>query len=119
MADRKHEGPQQDEGHGPPGSEWLELEISKVLEGIAERHVRRMAEELIKDAMKARLKERIGAQLEEIGRRAADQLADDMIANLEIEAKIQARTAVRRGRPEQPPGEQTPLGWDPRKMNDD
>jgi hypothetical protein len=119
MDDRKHDGPR-DHEHGPAGTEWLELEISQVLQGIAERHVRQMAEELIKDAMKARLKERIGAQLEAIGRRAADELADDMVANLEIEAKIRARTEARRGaRGEQPPGEEAGEGWDPRKMSDE
>lgn len=117
MDDRKHDGPQ-DHEHGPAGTEWLELEISQVLQGIAERHVRQMAEELIKDAMKARLKERIGAQLEAIGRRAADALVEDMAANLEIEAKIRAHNEARRARAEQPPGEQSGEGWDPRKMSD-
>ena len=48
------------------------------------------AEELIKDAIKARLRERLGPRLEAIGRRAADALADGVEASLDIEARIAA-----------------------------
>jgi len=81
---------------GPPGTDWLDLEMSKVLQGAAERLARGAAEEILKDAIKARLLERLGPRLEAIGRLVADQLADDVEANLDIEARIAARREARR-----------------------
>jgi hypothetical protein len=82
-------------GPGAEGTEFLDLEISRVLHGRAQSMARGAAEEIIRDAIKARLKERIGAQLEALGRIVGDELADDIEANLEIEARIAARRELR------------------------
>jgi len=119
---------------GPPDSAWLDMEISRVIHGRADDLARVAADELIKDAIKERLRERLGPTLEAIGRLAADTLADDVEANLEIEAKLATRREARRalgrrvdeifgrgGGPAQgpggdaPPGEVTGEGWDPRR----
>jgi len=81
---------------GPTGTEFLDLEISKVLLGRAQSMARSVTEEIIRDAIKARMKERLGARLEAIGRLAADELILDIEANLEIEARIAARNQARR-----------------------
>ncbi len=81
---------------GPPESEWLQLEMSKVLQGSAEGMARAAAEEIIRDAIKARLRERLGPRLEAVGRLVADQLADDVEQNLDIEGRIGARSEARR-----------------------
>ncbi len=78
------------------GQRWLALELSKVIQGDAERLAHVAAEEILEDAIKARLRERLGPQLEAIGRLVADQLADDVEANLDIEARIAARREARR-----------------------
>lgn len=81
---------------GAPDTEFLDLEISKVLFGRAQSMARSVAEEIIRDAIKARMKERFGARLEAIGRLAADELVLDIEANLDIEARIAARREARR-----------------------
>jgi hypothetical protein len=81
---------------GPPGTEFLDLELSKVLYGRAQSMSRSVAEEIIRDAIRARIKERLGPRLEAIGRLAADELIGDIEANLEIEATIAARREARR-----------------------
>jgi hypothetical protein len=142
--DRPRDGRDGREGRGgqggPPETSWLDLEISKVLYGRADTLAKVAAEELIKDAIKARLRERIGPRLDAIGKLAADMLADDVEANLEIEARIGARRDARRaldqrirevfwpwpreggtpaaegGSAPEPPAEVTGEGWDPRKI---
>src|ERR1019366_9807600 len=89
-----------DEHRGPPGTQFLDLEISKVIEARAWDLVRGAADELLKEAIVERLRERMGPRIREIGRAAADLAADDIEGNLEIEARIAARRvahgAVRR-----------------------
>jgi len=84
--DRRREG----EG-GPQGTEFLELELSRMLLSRASEVAQEAAIELMREALKERLRERIGGELAAIGRLAADELADDVAANLEIEARIVAR----------------------------
>lgn len=88
-------GPQRG-GGGAPGTEFLDLELSKVLMGRAQAMSRGVAEEIIRDAIKARIKERLGPQLAAIGHLAADELIGDIEANLEIEARIAARREAKR-----------------------
>ena len=88
-------GPDRGRG-GAQGTEFLDLEISKVLFGRAQSMARSVAEEIIRDAIKARLKERLGARLSAIGHLAADELMVDIEANLDIEARIAARNQARR-----------------------
>jgi len=83
---------------GPEDSTFLDLEISKVLAAEADALSRDAAREILRDAIKARLVERIGPRLTRLGRLAADELADDIEANLEIEARIAARRDARKNR---------------------
>ncbi len=110
------------ERRGPPETEWLDLEMSKVIEGLAERLARKGGEEILLYYIKLRLMERIGPRLQAVATLAADRLADDIEANLEIEARIAARREARRAfdgrfaealqRREAPPA---PEGSDPEK----
>jgi hypothetical protein len=81
---------------GPEGTEFLDLEISKVIEGRAATLVRSAADELLKEALKARLRERMGARFDAIARTAVDEFLDDVEANLAIESIINARREARR-----------------------
>ena len=92
-------GGRRNEG-GPPGSEFLDLEISQVLYGEAAGVARDAFRELLKEAVKARLKERFGSKIDALAKIAADELADDVETNLSIEALINTRKQARRGREE-------------------
>jgi hypothetical protein len=90
-------------GHGPhhhhgglEGTEFLDLEISKVIYGEAESLARDAARSILRSAIEARLRERLGAKLEALGRLAADDLADDVEANLAVEATIASRREGRK-----------------------
>ncbi|MFO0565767.1 MAG: hypothetical protein U0263_08895 [Polyangiaceae bacterium] len=76
--------------HGPSGSEFLELELSRMLYSRASEVAKEVAVEILRDAVRERLRERIGDKLRAIGRLAADELAEDVAVNLEIEARIAA-----------------------------
>ncbi len=107
------QGEKRDEGHGPgerhgegrahggpEGTHFLDLEVSKVLYGEAEALTREAARELLKDAIKERLRARLGPRLEAIARIAADELADDIEANLAVETIVAERRHARAGREE-------------------
>lgn len=110
MDDRHRHGPsdsRRDEGRderrrdaGPPGTDFLDLEISQVLYGEAAGVARDAFRELLKDAVKARLQERFGAKIDALAKLAADELVADVETNLSIEALINARKQSRRGREE-------------------
>ena len=53
---------------GPPGTDFLDLEISQVLYGEAAGVARDAFRELVKDAIKARLKERLGSRIEALAK---------------------------------------------------
>ena len=128
MDDRNREG-HGDHGEerrdGPPETQWLALEMSKVIASNADELARRAGEELLKEAIKARLKERLGARIEAVATLVADALVDDLEANLEIEGRIAARRDARRGLDgriaealglrQAPPAEGTAEGGDPRQ----
>lgn len=92
-------GERRQEG-GPPGTDFLDLEISQVLYSEASGVTRDAFRELLKDAVKARLKERLGAKIEALAKIAADELVEDVETNLSIEALINSRKQARRGREE-------------------
>ena len=98
MDDRGGDRPKDGGGErrGPPDTAWLDLEMSKVLEGVAENLVRRAGEEILLYYIKQRLMERIGPRLQALGTSVADRLADDIEANLDIEARIAARREARK-----------------------
>jgi len=95
--DRRDEHRGQD---GPPGTDFLDLEISQVLYGEAAAVARDAFRELLREAVKARLKERFGSKIDALAKIAADELADDVETNLAVEALIAARKQARRGREE-------------------
>ena len=101
--DHDRGGPGHDRGggerRGPPESSFLHLEISRVMYAEAEQLAQEAGRELMKEAIKARLRERIGDRLEALARLAADELADDLLANLDIEARIDERRRTRQGLP--------------------
>lgn len=90
--DHDHPGHGGDQG-GPPGTDFLDLELSQVLLGEANRMAQSVALDLMREALRERLRERLGDRLAAVGRIAADVLADDVEANLEIEARIVERKA--------------------------
>ncbi len=85
---------------GPAGTDFLDLEISQVLYGEAAGVTRDAFRELLKDAVKARLKERFGVKIEALANLAADEFIADVETNLSIEGLINARKEARRGREE-------------------
>jgi hypothetical protein len=89
----RHQG---HEDRGPEGTEFLDLEMSRVLFGEAEGLAREAARDLLRDALKERLRERLGPRLQAIAHVAADALADDVEANLGIEDLIRAHGERRR-----------------------
>lgn len=56
---------------------------------------RSVAEDILRGAIRKRLEERLGPELERIGRVAADLLADDFEANLRIERAIEDHKSTR------------------------
>jgi hypothetical protein len=99
MSEPKHDRDPRSSGGpdepGPPDTQFLDLEISSVLFDEADQLCREAARELLRDAIRSRLDERLGDHLREIGRLAADALADDIETNLEIESLIIDRRAAR------------------------
>ena len=82
MDDRRREGPPESRSDdrrderggtgGPQGTDFLDLEISQVLYGEAAGVAREAFRELLKDAVKVRLKERFGSKIEALAKIAAD-----------------------------------------------
>lgn len=94
---RDNRGPGEQGPPGPPDTQFLDLEISKIMLSEAEGMVRDAARDLLRDAIRARIKERMGESIEAIGRLAADTFVDDILANLEIERQIDERRRQRSG----------------------
>ncbi len=92
-----HDGPNDGgrEGRGPGGPEFLDLELTQMLFAEGERMAKAVALDLMREAIRERLAERLGDQLAAIGHLAADELADDVEANLAIEARIGERQAAK------------------------
>jgi len=94
--------PHEGDGHGerssgPAETGFLNLEMSKIVLTEAEELAKEVGRELLRDAIRERLKERFGDRLRAVGLLVADAIADDMEANLAIEAKIQAHKESRKG----------------------
>lgn len=81
---------------GPKDSAFLDLELSLMSVARAEKASYEAADELVKEYIKERLRERLGEQMKALAYAAADQLADDVEANFEIERLIRARAEQRR-----------------------
>ncbi len=76
---------------GPPGSEFLDLEMSKVIFSGASELTVDCARDLLREAIRERLRERLGERFAAVGRLAADEFVNDVEANLDIEARILRR----------------------------
>jgi hypothetical protein len=83
-------------GGGPEGTEFLDLEITRVLYGEAEKLARESVRDILRGALQARLRERLGARLEALARVAADALADEVETNLRIEELVRAQAAKKK-----------------------
>ena len=81
---------------GPAGSEFLDLEPTRMLLGAASGVAKEVVVELLRAAVRKRLEERLGAEIERIGFAAADVLADDFEANRRIEAVLEERRSSRK-----------------------
>lgn len=57
----------------------------------AESVIRSAGSELLREAVKARLRERLGEHIIEIANLATDEFVDDLLTNLEIERSIDER----------------------------
>jgi hypothetical protein len=96
-----HDHGHHDHGHdrhdnGPEGTDFLDLEISRVLFNAADEMTRDAAREIMRDAIRERLRARLGDKLKALGELAADMLADDIEANLAIEDAIEHRKQARK-----------------------
>lgn len=96
--DRDHDHNDDDHGRerGGPDTDFLDLELAKVLYSEAEGVTREAYRELLKEAAKQRLLERWGDRITALANLAVDELIDDAEASLEIEARIAARNQGRR-----------------------
>ncbi len=96
-----HEDHGDSRGGGPPDSDFLDLEIRKVLLAEAEGVTREAFRELLKESAKRHWRAKWGEQIDRLAGFAVDELLADMAANLEIEAKIAARAGAKKDRAEQ------------------
>ena len=115
-ADGRHGHGERERRASPPGTEFLDLEISQVLFAEASALAREATHTILKQEIEARLRERLGDRLATIARLAADELADDLEANLAIEAKIAER---REGRASAVDRLRSALAGDPAAKADD
>jgi hypothetical protein len=78
---------------GGPGSDtqFLQLEMSRVLYAEAQGVTKQAVRELLLEAAKAHLRERFGETITRLGQLATDELLTDIEASLEIEERIQRR----------------------------
>ncbi len=97
---RDHEdgrgGDRQQRRDGPEGTEFLELEISRVLYGDAQAVAHEAVRDLLREAIRERLRQRVGDRLRAVGVLVADELADEVDANLAIEQRIDAQRRRKR-----------------------
>jgi hypothetical protein len=79
---------------------FLQLEMSEVLYAEAESVTKRAFRELLLEEAKARFRERFGDQITGLAELAVDELMQDIVASLEIEARIRHRNRDEEGRRE-------------------
>jgi hypothetical protein len=70
--------------------------MSKVLYGEASSLVRAAFSELLKDEIKARLRDRLGDKIDGLARIAVDDLLGDLTANLAVESIIGKRAEAKK-----------------------
>jgi murein endopeptidase len=82
---------QRDHQRGAPNTQFLDLEISKVLFSDAQQTTREAFHELLKEAAKEELKAKFGEQIQALASLAVDEFIHNTAANLAIESRIQQR----------------------------
>ncbi|MGE3669176.1 MAG: hypothetical protein AB7K71_05925 [Polyangiaceae bacterium] len=95
--DHHHRGDREPRERGPEGTEFLDLEPTRLLLGAASGVAKEVMIDLLRAAVRRRLEERLGAEIERIGSAAADILVDDFEANRRIEAVLEERRSSRKG----------------------
>ena len=88
---------------GRDGSDtrFLQLEMSRVLYAEAQGVTKQAFRELLLDAAKARLRERLGETITRLAQLATDELVADIEASLDIEDQIERRRDSSGGTPDQ------------------
>ena len=97
---RRRRGDGSGRDQGGPDTRFLQLEMSKVLYADAESVTKQALRELLLEEAKARFRERFGDQIRGLAQLAVDELMQDIIASLEVEAHIQERNEDRQDRSE-------------------
>lgn len=91
--DHHHGG---DQGDGPSGTDFLDLEMRKVLLGEAQGVTREAFRDLLKEAAKRHLQDKWGDRIDALAGLAVDELLADVETNMAIEAAIEARAKAKR-----------------------
>lgn len=90
--DHGHDG-----GHGKgPNTDFLDLELDKVMFDEAESIVRESFRELLKEAAKTRIQEVWGERIGELARLAVDEALADNDASFKVQAIIAARNEAKK-----------------------
>ena len=80
-----------DRGPDGPDTRFLQLEMSQVMYSEAQGVTKQAFRELLLDAAKARLRERLGETITRLAELAVDEALADMEASLDIEDQIRRR----------------------------
>lgn len=80
---------------GPEGSEFLQLELSRMLAGQASELVKEAFGDLLREALREALHARLGDRIAGLADVIADDFAADIDANLAIEAALDGRRAAK------------------------
>ncbi len=91
-----HGGGRDERRGGPEGTEFLQLEMSRVMYGEAQAMSREAMRDLLREAIRERLRQRVGDRLRAVGVLVADELAEELEANLAIEQRIDAQKRRKR-----------------------
>ncbi|MCA9633370.1 MAG: hypothetical protein KC766_37230 [Myxococcales bacterium] len=96
--DHRQRGERRRQGgeRGPEDTEFLDLEPTRLLLGAASGVAKEVLVDLLRAAVRQRLEERLGEEIQRIGFAAADVLADDFEANRRIEAVLEDRRSSRK-----------------------
>ncbi len=89
--DEHHHHDEHDDG--PDGTEFLQLELSRMLAGQASELVKESFGDLLREALREALHARLGERIAALADVIADDFAADVEANLAIESALDGRRA--------------------------
>ena len=98
MAHDEHEHDEHcdhDEPSGPEGSEFLQLELSRMLAGQASELVREAFGDLLRESLREALHARLGERIAALADVIAEDFAADVEANLAIASAIDGRRSAK------------------------